>query len=75
MKATRPTKRETDAAAFERSCLRPIIVTVYPEGTISFRLKRSRREYTLPIEACYHLAVKAETIAIEKSKRKAKRKA
>jgi hypothetical protein len=60
---------ETVATIFERSVHRPVIITIEPSGIISLRLKGTQRTYDLPVDACYHAAVKAEVKASEKGRR------
>ncbi len=62
--------RETVAAVRERGRQRPVIVTIEPPGlVIGFRLKATRRTYTLPVETCYHLAVQAHVDAARRAKK------
>lgn len=71
-KLTKKLTRESDAAVYERSKYRPIIVSVEPPDRIGFRLKGTQRSYTLPIAMCFRIAVEAEVEARRALKRKAK---
>jgi len=51
--------RETEAEMFEVGKYRPIVVTIKPK-LIGLRLKGQSKEYNLPIEKCFYLAVLAE---------------
>jgi len=57
---------ETEAAIFERSRQRPVIVSVEPSGVIGFRLKGTQRTYYLTADACYCAALKADMKAQKK---------
>ena len=72
-KLTKKVARESDAAVYERSKYRPIMVTVEPPDRISFRLKGTQRSYSLPIAMCFRIAVEAEVEARRALKRKAKK--
>lgn len=61
-------KRETSATVRDGGRERQVIVTVYPDGTLGFRLKRTRREYCLSAAACFNRAV-AQAAAAERPKR------
>jgi hypothetical protein len=37
-----------------------VIITLHPSGFISFRPKRIKKEYTLPLTTCFRLAIEAE---------------
>jgi len=49
-------QRTTERIASART---EVVVTLYPEGTIGFRLKHQRHEVITSLEACYWLACKA----------------
>jgi hypothetical protein len=66
---TSKVKRETRATIRDGGRERQIIVTIYPDGTLGFRLKRTRREYCLSAAACYQRAV-AQAVAADKPKRR-----
>jgi hypothetical protein len=72
-KATKPVSRQT-RAMFRSQGLRPVIVTVYPEGIIGLRLYRLRREEQLDAATLYERAVKTR-VAREHAERRAARKA
>lgn len=69
-KLSAPIQRETTATVFERSQHRPVIVTLQPNNTIALRLKGTQRTYTLPVDQCYELAVKAEIEFNRRAKRR-----
>lgn len=50
-----------------------VIVTLYPNGTIGLRAKRTRREYTLALATVYTLAIRAHVDNEKREKAKAKR--
>lgn len=60
MKLKKSLEVETAASVFERSQERPIIMTVEPSGLVTFRLKKTRRTYSIPLAACFYAAVRAE---------------
>ena len=39
----------------------PVVVTLYPDGLITFREKRRRKEYPLPLASLFVRAVDAES--------------
>ena len=51
---------------------RPLVVTLYPNGTIGIRPQGTRREDTYPLEAVYHIAMKAR-VAEERAAKLAKK--
>jgi len=55
-KLTRPVRRTTQVIVERR---RPLVVTLYPRGTIGVRASRLRTEYELPLDVVYELAVRA----------------
>lgn len=72
---TKPVKRTLGRSAGSgRDLHRETVITLYPGGVIGFRSKGRRHEYTVSVEACFSLAVKAEAEAQRKAKA-AKRKA
>lgn len=64
--------RETKCTTYERGRHRPIIVTVYQNGLMGFRLKNLRKEYCLTVETAYLLAIKAELVGRERKTKKGK---
>lgn len=59
----KPVVRELELLRDNRIVARPsdqVIVSLYPNGTIGFRQKRSRKEYCLPLATAYRMAVLAE---------------
>jgi hypothetical protein len=64
---TKPVVRETNVIINGR----PLVVTISPNGTISFREKGSRgpvSEFSTTLAACYHMAVKQEVLATKRAK-------
>lgn len=47
---------------------RNVVVTLYPDQTIGFRLTGTRTEYSLPIQAAYQIAARAEAERKRKEK-------
>jgi hypothetical protein len=60
---TKPVRRVSAAQVREQGRPRNIVVILRPPGTLGFRAAGCRREYQLPIEACYTLAVRAHVLA------------
>ena len=58
-KLTKDVSRETTAKIFERSAHRTVIVTLAPPCMVRFRLKGTKRTYTMDAATLYHLAVRA----------------
>ncbi len=72
-KLTKEVRRSTEG--IDR---RPVVVTLYPNRTIGFRLLRCRREFTLPLARAYRMAVEATAEANRRArqeKRNEERKA
>ena len=67
---TKPVKRVSSAQIREVGKLRDIVVILYPNRTIGFRAKGCKREYHLPIETGYMLAVRAYVVDEKKRKKK-----
>lgn len=75
----KPVIRQTHGGVFEKSQLRPVIVSIEPPNLIGFRLKGNKRKYYLTAEGAYLQAVKAfvahekaEKVKARKEKRKGK---
>lgn len=66
-------KRVTHKHIHEAGRTRPIVVILQPPGLLGFRAKGCRKIYYLPVENCYHLAVKAE-VALQKKLKKQKKR-
>jgi hypothetical protein len=49
---------------------RPIIVSLEPGDIITFRQKSCRTVWKTTIQACFHMAVKADVLAKKRSKTK-----
>lgn len=73
-KATREIERETDALVFDQGKNRPVVLTIKPGRLLGVRLKGTRRNYDLPADSIYSMAVKAEIEAKKAEKRKRKLK-
>jgi hypothetical protein len=52
---------------------RDVILTLYPGGVLGFRVKRCKREWTLPIVSAYRLAVQRELDLERAEKRKGRK--
>ena len=70
---TKPVKRRTIAMVRDQGRMRPLVVTIHPNGTLSLRPERTRREETVTLEAIYSMAVKAR-VALERAEKKRKRR-
>lgn len=71
-KCTKPVSREMVLFLDNRVEARErdkVTVTVYPEGTIGFRVKRARREVFYPLDRVYQMAVNAAVNAERKAKK------
>lgn len=67
---TRRVQRISPAAVYSQGRLRSVIICVEPPGDlVGFRLKGTRRTWTLPVDWCFREAVRA-TLAREKIERK-----
>ena len=55
--STKPTTRETSAAIRDSGKLRPVIVTIH-HGTITMRLKGTRRAEHLDVASAFNRAIK-----------------
>lgn len=64
--------RRTRATVFSRGA-RPVIVTIYPDGVIGFRLSKQRREEFRFADDCYREAVIARKAQEREAKRKARK--
>ena len=53
---------------------RNLVVTLYPSGDIGLRPQGTRREERYPLEAVYHLALKARVAAEKLAKKKGAKK-
>lgn len=65
-------RRETRMQVCERGT-RNVIVSIEPPGIVGFRLKGTRRTYSLTADALYWLALKAHLAAERREKAKAKK--
>jgi hypothetical protein len=52
---------------------RDVIVTLYPGGVFGFRIKRHKREWTLPVVSAYRMAVQRELAQEQAEKRKGRK--
>lgn len=72
---TRKVQRISPAAVYSQGRLRSVIICVEPPGDlVGFRLKGTRRTWTLPVSWCYLEACRA-TLAREKAEKRKARKA
>jgi hypothetical protein len=70
---TKPVRRVSSATVREQGRPRNVVVILRPNGLIGFRAAGCRREYSLPIEAAYTLAVRAHVLAARKERAKARK--
>jgi len=73
----KPIRRVSDSPVREAGKLRPLVVTIYPNGTIGLRPSKTRREEIITLEAAWSLGVKqrvAREQAIQRAAKAAKRK-
>ena len=70
---TKPVTRRTENEIRYGSKRRPLVITLYPGGTIGLRPSKTRREELLSVEAAYALAIK-QRVAKEKTEKKARKK-
>jgi uncharacterized protein YcfJ len=66
------TRRDDVSLVRDRGKLRRVIVTLYPGGTIGFRLEKTRKEEIITVAGAYHQAVKARVMKEQAEKRTAK---
>lgn len=70
----RPVRRESNALIFDQGKMRPVIIQIDPQlGLLTFRLKGTKRAYSLPASYLYLEACRRH-VSLEKA-RKAKEKA
>jgi hypothetical protein len=69
---SRVTRKTDGPGVFSAGKRRPVVVSVYPDGTLGLRLLRHKREYFVSAETVYKETV-LYTIAAERAKRKGKR--
>ena len=53
---------------------RDVILTLYPGGVLGFRIKRHKREWTLPVASAYRMAVERELDLARAEKSKGKKR-
>lgn len=74
VKATRPVTRETESTIRSRGKQYPIVVSLSHGGMVlSFRLKKHRQAYSLPVGWCFVQAVEAHIKAAKEAKRAARK--
>jgi len=66
----KPIRRKTNVTCAQS---RPLVITLYPEGTIGFREAGRRKEFLLPIQAAYVMAVRAEVESRRRERRRQKK--
>lgn len=71
---SKPVRRVSPATVREQGKARQIVVTLRPPNIIGFRASGCRREYQLPLEACYTMAVRAHVLGEKKGRRQAREK-
>ena len=69
-KVGRPVRRSVEGV--ERG--RDVILTLYPGGVLGFRIKRHKKEWTLPVVSAYRMAVQREMDVQQAAKRKGKKR-
>jgi hypothetical protein len=57
----------------DRGRLRPLVVTLYPNGTMGLRPSKTRKEEIISLESCYETAIK-QRVAREQAERSAGKK-
>jgi hypothetical protein len=67
---TKPIRRSV--SGIERG--RDVVMTIYPGGVLGFRIKRHKKEWTLPIVSAYRLAVQREMDLERAEKRTGKKR-
>lgn len=67
----RPARARSDTTIRDRGKLRPLIVTLYPNGLIGLRPLGLRREETLDVDTAWHLAIRVR-VAGDRSERRRK---
>jgi hypothetical protein len=72
---SKPVRRVSGALVPEQGKPRNIVVTLTPPNLISFRAAGRRRAFSLTVESCYTMAVKAEVEAARREKARARAKA
>lgn len=71
---TKKVSRKSGVAQFSRGKLRRVIVTLYPNDVIGFRLEKTSKEELLPLGAAYVYAARLR-VANEKRQREMAKKA
>jgi hypothetical protein len=66
-----PARARSDATIRDRGKLRPLVVTLYPNGMIGLRPLGLRREETLDVDTAWQFAVRVR-VASERAERRKK---
>lgn len=69
----KPVRRVSSATVHEQGKNRQIIVILRPPNLIGFRASGCRREYTLTLDGCYVMAVRAHVAAEKRERVKARK--
>ena len=67
-KLSKSVSRVSNELVRDGSKYRNLVVTIYPSGDIGLRPQGTRREERYPLEAIYHIALKARVLAERKAK-------
>lgn len=70
---SKPVARVSAETVRDAGKTRPLVITLYPNGTIGLRPQGTRREEVYPLAAVYSLAVKAR-VAEERAAKSKRRK-
>lgn len=70
----KPVTRATGAIVRDRGRYRQLIATLQPPNVLRLRAKGCRQTYSITLQACYVLAVRAEVEDQRKQKRKRRKK-
>jgi hypothetical protein len=70
---TKNVRRISSVIVREQGRPRNVVVILRPNGLIGFRAAGCRREYSLPIDAAYTLAVRATVLADKKARAQARK--
>ena len=71
-KLSKSVSRVSNEVVRDGSKYRNLVVTIYPSGMIGIRPQGTRREEQYPMDAVYHIALKARVAAERHAKKKAK---
>lgn len=69
---TKPVRRRTDTAKYDRGKMRRYVITLYPGDLIGVRLEKCRQEEFLPVGVAFSMATKLRIAKERDEKRKTK---